>query len=150
MDHSVDVEWLVDARNRIQSLMLRLWREWETVPSWQRQTALAAAFSLWRAAFLLVSDPDQPVDRVDTAAKKFLERLIKTNAVTFADDLRARKWSGPYYVESAVQRITKLTNHQFAAYSTSPVGSVRDAWEEAFARLDTLVPGGTGIEPYHH
>ena len=143
------LDWLVEARNQIQSLMLRLLNHWEELPTYRRQTVLAAAFSLWRAVFLLAKDPTQSLDPVDTAAKKFLDRVIRTNAVNFSDDIRMRAWSSVYYVENAVQRITNLTQHQFDAYGTSPIGTVRDAWNEAFEHLDLLIPGGSrGVVPH--
>jgi hypothetical protein len=138
------LEWLVEARNKIQSLLLRLYVHWEMLPTLRRQAALATAFSLWRAVFLLVRERDQPAERVDEAAKKFLERLIRTNAISFNDDLRMKSWSSVYYVENAIQRIANLTGHTFLAYSSSPIGTVRDAWNEAFDQLDTLIPGGSG------
>jgi hypothetical protein len=149
LEHRHDLEWLVEARNRIQSLMLRLLQRWDELPSYRRQTAVAATFSLWRAVFLLVKDAEQPLDRVDVAAKKFLERVIRMNAVNFSDDLGTRAWTSLYYVENAAQRITNLTQHQFAAYGGSPIGTVRDAWNEAFVQLDLLIPGGsTGVVPH--
>ncbi|MGE0450221.1 MAG: hypothetical protein AB7Q29_11635 [Vicinamibacterales bacterium] len=143
LEQSHDLDWLVEARNRIQSLMLRLLHHWESLASWRRQAALAAAFSLWRAVFLLVRDPEQSLDRVDVAAKKFLERVVRTNAVTFADDLRTRSWSSVYYVENAMHRIAELTKHEFLAFQGSPSGTVRDGWNEAFEQLDRAIPGGT-------
>ena len=92
------LEWLVAARNKVQFLLFRLYEHWEMLPSFRRQAALAAAFSLWRAAFLLVKEQDQPIERVDEAAKKFLERVIRTNAISFNDDLKMRYWSSIYYV----------------------------------------------------
>jgi hypothetical protein len=140
-----DLDWLVEARNRIQSLMLRLLVRWDELPSYRRQAVLGATFSLWRAVFLLVRDAEQALDLVDEAARKFLDRVVRTNAVTFSDDMRTRAWSSVYYVENAVQRIQNLTGHEFAAYGSSPIGTVRDAWNEAFEQLDLLVPGGSGI-----
>jgi hypothetical protein len=136
------LEWLVTARNKVQSLLFRLYEHWDTLPSFRRQAALAAAFSLWRAAFLLVKETEQPIERVDIAAKKFLERVIRTNAISFNDDLKMRSWSSVYYVENAITRINNLTGYRFTAYGTSPVGTVRDAWNEAFEQLDAFVPGG--------
>ncbi len=141
LDERRDLDWLVEARNRMQSLMLRLLQRWDELPAADRQSVLAACFSLWRAVFLLVKDGEQPLDHVDTAARKFLDRVVRTNAVTFSDDMRTRAWSGVYYVENAVQRIQRLTGHQFLAYGSSPMGNVRDAWNEAFDQLDQLVPG---------
>lgn len=140
-----DLDWLVEARNRIQSVMLRLLQRWEELPSYQRQEVLGAAFSLWRAVFLLVRDAEQTLDPVDAAARKFLDRVVRTNAVTFSDDMRTRAWSSVYYVENAMHRIQNLTRHQFVAYGSSPIGTVRDAWNEAFEQLDLLIPGGPGI-----
>jgi hypothetical protein len=40
--------------------------------------------------FLLVRDAEQPLDLVDEAARKFLDRVVRTNAVTFPDDMRTR------------------------------------------------------------
>jgi hypothetical protein len=139
-----DLDWLVEARNRIQSLMLRLLQRWEELPSHRRHAVLGAAFSLWRAVFLLVRDAEQALDPVDAAARKFLDRVVRTNAVTFSDDMRTRAWSSVYCVENAVQRIQNLTGHEFVAYGTSPMGTVRDAWNEAFEQLDALIPGGSG------
>lgn len=137
------LEWLVTARNKCQALLFLLFERWDTLPSFRRQAALAAAFSLWRAVFLLVREQvqDQSIETVDAAAKSFLEKVIRTNMIGFGDDLKTRRWSSVYYVENAISRITKLTNHQFAAYGTSPVGTVRDAWNEAFEVLDAYVSG---------
>ena len=147
LENRHDLDWLVEARNRIQSLMLRLLQQWEQLPSFRRQTVLGAAFSLWRAVFLLAIDAEQPLDPVDAAARKFLNRVVRTNAVTFSDDMRTRSWSSVYYVENAVQRIENLTGQKFAAYGTSPIGTVRDAWNEAFEQLDVLIPGGPRVVP---
>jgi hypothetical protein len=141
LEYRRGLEWLVVARNKCQSLMLRLYTDWETLPSFRRHAALAAAFSLWRAVFLLIKDPEQPLDKVDDAAKKFLERVIRTNAISFSDDLRMRTWSSVYYVENAINRIQNLTGAPFAAYGTSPIGTVRDAWNEAFERLEAYIAG---------
>jgi len=46
------LEWLVNGRNNMQSLLLRLFQRWDSLSSTQRHTALGAAFSLWRAVFL--------------------------------------------------------------------------------------------------
>jgi hypothetical protein len=134
------LEWLVNARNNMQSLLLRLFQRWDSLSSTQRHTALGAAFSLWRAVFLLVRRAEnESLDRADIAAKAFLERVTRTNAIGFADDLRNRSWTGAYYVENAMHRITELTGHESVVYRCSPMGTVRDAWKEAFDQLDALV-----------
>ena len=112
-----------------------------------RQDALAAVFSLWRAVFLLVKEQEQEIDLVDEAAKRFLGRIIRRNAIAFSDDLTMRAWSSVYYVENAVYRISKLTGHEFLARRSSPIGTVRDAWNEAFEQPDAYVSGGWSSRP---
>jgi hypothetical protein len=46
-------EWLVAARNEIQALMFVLYQRWKGLDSEKREYAAGAAFSLWRAVFLL-------------------------------------------------------------------------------------------------
>jgi hypothetical protein len=145
LDAERGLQWLVDARNNSQSLMLRLLQRWDHLDANKRRVALGAAFSLWRAVFLLVKrgQDEPPIDMVDKAAKQFLEKVIRTNAIGFSDDLsnRNRAWSSSYYVENAMYRITALTGHEFGSYSCSPMGTVRDAWNEAYRELDAFVSG---------
>jgi hypothetical protein len=143
-DSLPDLDWLVLARNDIQSLMLQLLQRWETISDErQRQHATAAAFSLWRAVFLLVkkAEANQSIDRVDSAAKAFLEKVIRTNAIAFSDDMHLRLWSSVYYVENATDRITRITGHQFGPRDWSPPARVREAWDEAFEQLAGFVAG---------
>lgn len=143
-----DLKWLVPARNQIQSLMLRLLQQWEVMPRWRRQTAIAVAFSLWRAVFLLVRDEDGEPERVDAAAKKFLKRVVRRNTIGFSDDVARRAWTSVYYVDNAVLRLQRdITDYDFIAEGDSPMGSVRDRWKEALQQLDRLVPGSEKALP---
>jgi hypothetical protein len=113
------------------------------------------AYGAWSCVFALESlvslvrrAENESLDRADIAAKAFLERVIRTNAIGFADDLRNRSWTGAYYVENAMHRITELTGHEFVVYRCSPMGTVRDAWKDAFDQLDAFVgtiPGTTSL-----
>ncbi|MET0164216.1 MAG: hypothetical protein ABW318_04350 [Vicinamibacterales bacterium] len=145
LDDRRGLPWLLLARNEIQTLMLRLWQQWENInPPDKRKAALDAAFSLWRAAFLLVKPEKEPIDAVDDAAKKFLEKVIRTNAIGFSDDLNSRAWSSGYYVENAIYRIKELNpSWDFAGYAYSPRSKVREAWNEAFKELNAFVTGTT-------
>jgi hypothetical protein len=136
------LEWLVDARNKCQTLMLRLYRNWTTLPSFRRQAAVGAVFSLWRAVFLLIREHDQSITHADEAAQKFLARVIRRNTIGFSDDLTMRSWSGVYYVENAMFRVSQLTGYEFAAFKsdTPRRGTVRDGWDEAFRVLNDYIP----------
>jgi hypothetical protein len=80
--------WLVAARNEIQSLMVRLYERWTDVEEEKRQLALGGAFSLWRAVFLIdtTQEANRSLPALDLAAHRFLEKVIETNAIGFADD----------------------------------------------------------------
>ena len=142
-------EWLVTARNMSQSLLLRLLQRWGEIEKSKRPAALSAAFSLWRAVFLLLDkdreqakrEEEKEIETVDRAAKKFLAKVIETNAITFGDDMARRYWTSVYYVENAMYRITDLTGHVFVPRGSSPPSTVRTTWNEAFAQLDAFVPG---------
>ncbi len=145
LDSARGLDWLVKARNESQSLMLRLLQQWDNLGGEQRRAALGAAFSLWRAVFLLVKkeQQDDAIDKLDSAAKRFLEQIIRTNAIGFNDDLKLRAWSSTYYVDNARYRIIELTGDPFDPFAGSPISTVREAWNEAFERLDAFVSGST-------
>ena len=103
-----------------------------------------------------------PVDDALQIARTDFPEQVHTAAADMIDvqetgtSLRQKRfqaWSGAYYVESAIYRIRELTGHEFAAYSSSPMGPVRDAWNEAFDVLEEFlagtIPGTTtvGTEP---
>ena len=101
---------LVTARNEIQVLLLNLLQcpvRDRRSPEWQ--LSVGAAFSLWRAVFLV---PPKDVGRsnkytADTAGA-FLERVVRTNAIAFNDDLRNREWVSGYYLNNARYRLAEL------------------------------------------
>jgi hypothetical protein len=134
--------WLVEARNEIQGLMFRLHQRWDVLDESARQFALGAAFSLWRAVFLIADhDVERRLDNpdLDAHAKRFLERVIRTNAINFVDDLRFQEWSSGYYVNNARYRVTELLT------GTPGPGSVestlREAWNDTFDAFDRIVSG---------
>ena len=145
------LEWLVAARNEIQVLMLDLYRRWGTLDLEKRQDAAGAAFSLWRAAFLLAEKELKSVfrdengasikrGRVQAAAKSFLHQVVRTNAINFPDDLRNAPWTAGYYVNNAIYRVNDMRG-QPGSHTGSSVRTLRQAWNDAFAYLEAFVSG---------
>jgi hypothetical protein len=101
--HDADeLNWLVESRNKIQSLMLQLLERWSELERYKRISALTVALSLWRAVFLFVrNEHNDEAEKVDRSARRFLEKLVRTNTIAFNDDLQLRTWSGNYYVKVA-------------------------------------------------
>jgi hypothetical protein len=142
--------WLVAARNEIQSLMLRLHQRRGLDPN-TRQFAIGAAFSLWRAVFLIANDDTDRLlteSCIGTAADEFLRKVIETNNIGFIDEWTNRTWSGGYYVNNAMYRLSELTDGFGRARSFAGPMKLRDAWIQAFEKLDEIVegPGTTGNE----
>jgi hypothetical protein len=78
-----NLDWLVDARNKIQSLMLRLYRARDAMADVEWQLSVGAAFSLWRAVFLAHQFDDRPASDVKAKGVEFLKRIIENNAIGF-------------------------------------------------------------------
>ena len=128
--------WLVAARNEIQELLLLLHDKWDSIPPNDRQWALGAAFSLWRAVFLIYSETAQRSLRepaLDQHARKYLLKVIETNAIGFGDDRDARSWTGGYYVNDAIFRVREILQVQHDEWPEHE--TLRDAWNWAFQRL---------------
>jgi hypothetical protein len=125
-----DLSWLVQSRNKIQSLMLELLQN----PPRNAKTGdvhrlTSIAFSLWRAVFLAhLGDDGRSPKTIDRAARKFLIRLIETNTITFSDDRDSSRWSCGYYLNTARLRL-KLP-------PIRATQKLKNAWDETFDHLD--------------
>lgn len=105
------LEWAIENRTHIQQTLLALYtylRDFEPHPDKMRRERciddlIAAAFSLWRAAFL--DDKERMGASVHAAQMAFLETVLSTNAVTFGDDRRNSAWSVTFYLENAKARL---------------------------------------------
>jgi hypothetical protein len=139
--------WLVSARNEIQSLMLELHDGFDKLDltdarlleRWQ--LGVGAAFSLWRAVFLVLPEQtERPITGTATDGLAFLRRVIDTNFVTFADDLRYRDWTGGYYVNGARFRMSEI----LLTPDTKPFEhlSLRLVWNKYFRLLRTEIRTG--------
>lgn len=65
---------------------------------------LGAAFSLWRAAFLIRGSRTR--EELNAHALAFLDTLLWDNAITYQHDSRLYGWTSGYYVNNAAIRLT--------------------------------------------
>jgi hypothetical protein len=119
MAKGFDVEWArwsLDARTAIQSALLNLVVCSESLylqvgdRAEQFCQLSAAGFSLWRAAFLsgLAARPHfagREAASQAAHATDIISKVVATNTVTFADDVRAQFWMGQYYIDNAGYRL---------------------------------------------
>lgn len=114
------LRWAIDCRADIQHTLLALYtfvrrpsldqRDW--VRPHLLDDLIAAAFSLWRAAFL--AEHVRTADSIREAQQRFLATVIATNAINFPDDRRNSAWSVSFYLENAKHRLMKA--HQIAQH----------------------------------
>ena len=114
--------WLVASRNRIQSLLIIIYKlitenrdeiGKDEIEGPIVGRLVGAAFSLWRSVFL--ADVTRKWPTVLRASEKFLEEIIRNNAITYAQDFRLSEYSFGYYLNNARHRIRELRN-QFPEY----------------------------------
>jgi len=108
LDRLAGLDWLVAARNDIQTLLLEILNRWPTLENASTSNrVLGCAFSLWRAVFLIGSDgAEKKLDEAD--GHTFLKKLVETNAITFVDELTNRSWASGYYVDNAIDHLRQL------------------------------------------
>ena len=109
--NSIDLEWLVHSRERIQKLLLNLYKYGKAQKGDTRYNPIfsiliGAAFSLWRAVFL--TPPVKAYELEWDQSMDFLKKLIETNAVAFAQEKSAAFWVGEYYTLNAMLRLSAL------------------------------------------
>ena len=68
---------------------------------------VGATFSLWRAVFLVELDNDW--DTRLGNAESFLEKVIRDNAIGYADDWNNRRWSFAFYADNARYRLNEFS-----------------------------------------
>lgn len=135
--------WLVERRNAIQKLMLNLYEqltrpEPDEAQIKQLHLMVGAAFSLWRAVFLLGDgEGARSMDDIHEHAEKFLEKVIRTNSITFADDRDTKMWSAGYYVNNANYRLRALGESQIDESISNK--ALKQAWDDAHEALSKRV-----------
>ncbi len=102
---------------------------------------VGATFALWRAV-PLVHTGDQPRDAVQ-AAEKYLDTIVRTNAITYGDDDRERVWSFGFYMGNARYRISEICGEDI--YSIWPGG--RQALEARGLQESATTPRKPGYNP---
>jgi len=123
-----DLEWLVERRSRIQSLLLRLHNLLDNCSEQNESSKLlvlhlliGAGFSLWRSVFLV--DYGRTLEKTNEHAKEFLRLLIKDNMISYAQDDRTRTWTSGYYINNAYFRL-HLAQERLSITNTSLAKSV--------------------------
>lgn len=143
------LEWTIKSRNANQMCsfrLLTLFSNYEGIWKTKKfaraaQDLTAAAFSLWRAAFLA----DKTGKRADVFAhgKVFLERVIEDNAISYPQDKASKEWTFNYYTRNARSSLENLHKYwpgEVPAYQ----GRKRNAkarWDYCQQVLDESVTG---------
>jgi hypothetical protein len=113
--------------------------------------ALGIAFSLWRAVFITHAEQDWGAN-LETGAK-YIEKVIKTNAINFNDDDNMRLWAFGYYsgnahfriqgVQNEIEEIaTALIDAGLTKYKRQQPPQLNDAritWDEHCRALEIIV-----------
>jgi hypothetical protein len=166
-----DVDRLVARRAWLGEFLADLWRysrshdlgtlDHRRARAWH--LLLGAAFSLWRAAFLIKGSRTPTV--FHSQATQSLEEVLWTNAISFGKDLSTHEWSSGYYLNSAALRLSKvpalLPNlgahtafQEVEAFLDSSLGpavdlpALKDGWDacQAAAALERLQETGSAAE----
>ena len=118
------LEWAIEQRGKIQHTILALYQyasgQPPKGPSFPDSSLLdhlsAAAFSLWRAAFL--ADGSRDPFSIHEGQTKFLATIISNNAINFSDDKKHQAWAVSFYLENAKNRLASavgLAEHYMKA-----------------------------------
>jgi hypothetical protein len=82
------------------------------------------AFSLWRSAFLTNVARDRT--KIYLHMKEFLQKVVETNAITFADDYKLCELTVGYYNNNARYRIERMYEHNAVLLTIPEVQKVAD------------------------
>jgi hypothetical protein len=107
----VHLEWAIEQRGKIQHTILALYKYATAQPpegpgfpkSYLLDHLSAAAFSLWRAAFL--ADGSRDPFSIHESQTNFLATIINTNAINFSDDKKHQAWAVSFYLQNAKNRL---------------------------------------------
>ena len=114
-----DVEhlrWAVDQRAEIQRTLLALYEYVRKTTSaagyadpkaYLLDNLIGAAFSLWRAAFLV--ETFRTDENILRSQETFLAKVISDNSIQFGDDKINRAWTVGYYLDNAKLRIERAS-----------------------------------------
>jgi hypothetical protein len=93
---------------------------------------VGVTFSLWRAVFLVEATNDWEAALAN--AETFLEKMIRDNAIGYADDWNNRKWSFGFYVDNARYRLNEFAElvPEFKASAAFDRLSKEDSFKSPF------------------
>ena len=105
------LKWAIDKRADIQRTLLALYtyvrrrpvKNIKPIDVDLLDDIIGAAFSLWRAVFLVDTLREQTI--VHNSQENFLAKVISDNSITFNDDKIDRHWTVGYYLENAKLRL---------------------------------------------
>jgi hypothetical protein len=105
--------WAIDKRADVQRSMVALYEYVRShTPDAQKfddtyvlDHLIAAAFNLWRAAFL--TDTSRSMEEIRKSQEAFLEKVITENSIGFSDDKKHRHWTVEFYLEGAKLRLLR-------------------------------------------
>jgi hypothetical protein len=93
------------------------------------QALVGAAFSLWRAVFLAEKEGSLGASLVHSI--KFLEKIVRTNAIAFPQEMEANEWTFNYYLNNCHYRLRDLQcdrKELMTPWIVAPRGP-RERWE---------------------
>jgi hypothetical protein len=130
-------EWQIDRRYRIQNFVYLLYKflddhsefHSDGDDEWHQMLRMAdIAFSLWRSAFL--TDVASNRKFIYEHTKKFLQKVVETNAITFADDYLLSEMTVSYYNNNARYRIERMYEWNSALLKMPAVQAVASLRKE--------------------
>jgi len=144
-----DLQWLVDSRSKIQVFLLRIYERIKAdsrgLQSIELQLLLGAGFSLWRSVFLV--ERDRQLKGINTTAIKFLDLLIKDNAIGYPQDRETRKWTAGYYVNNAYFRLhLAYCRLKFTTQLSKTVDTFLAEQETTATATDVMTPWDNALE----
>jgi len=143
------LEWSIRSRARNQACSFRLAvlfadhaRVWQTKAySRAAQDLTGVSFSLWRAAFLAEKTGKRVA--VFAEARKFLERVLEDNAISYPNDKAGREWTFNYYTgnaRSGLESLHKNWGDTVPAYIPKTRNS-RERWDHCQDLFEAAVDG---------
>jgi hypothetical protein len=95
---------------------------------------VAAAFSLWRSAFL--TDVRRDRETIYKHTMEFTEKVLKTNAITFADDHRMCELTVGYYNSNARYRLERMYHYHIEYQQIPSLRKIYDLRKEDVEKID--------------
>jgi hypothetical protein len=152
-----DHKWLISRRKKIQTLLSELYWLKKNYPLLYKKPLersqfglfVGAAFSLWRAAFLVDAKRDWKV--ILEKAEDVLRLVVEDNAINYQQDKEKRNWVVGFYLNNARYRLRRVYDKfQKSLFDCSAIkikvldesidnANVMHAWDNAYGVLIKLL-----------